>query len=131
MSTLLQKPKGKGPCPTWFFGTCRDAALGVRGNVGGYEGAGYAFAGHVGQLQPYDLDPEEWSAELDKFEGYFRFGQPGQLVSERRDPDGPAILAWIGQHMPRCLAMIPENRREQFLAGICRAADEGELCLEM
>jgi hypothetical protein len=38
--------------------------------------------------------------------------------------DDEAVLGWFDCHYPKCMALVPPRRREQFLAGVYRAHDE-------
>src|SRR5262249_37535667 len=61
LPTALEKPRGRGACPTWFKARCWEAG---QGGAGGYRAAAYALAGALPSLQPWELPDQEWAAAL-------------------------------------------------------------------
>jgi len=37
------------------------------------------------------------------------------------------VIAWFMDHYPRCMALVPSRRCEQFVAGVRRAFEEGRI----
>jgi hypothetical protein len=108
MMTTLLKPKGKGPCPTFFRALCYEAEQGGEG----YFSAGFELAGGLASLLPYEeMGDDEWHREIRK-------------LSKLRGND-QKTLEWFSRHLPRCLSLIPNRRREQFLAGVYEAIVQG------
>jgi hypothetical protein len=105
----LGKPKGYGACPTYFFAACRTAAT---GGSNSYADPGYTLAIHLSALAPYDVEDEDWEKHVSKL---------ADLVSEENDE---AVLAWLKRWVPRCLRLVPAQRRHSFLRGIYRFANE-------
>jgi hypothetical protein len=98
--------------PTWFRATCSEAA---QGGSGGYGSAGMKLAYSIGTEIPYDIDDKKWAK---------RVASLRQLLA---DDDDDAVWAWFEEHYPRCTALIPSRRCEQFIAGVRRAHEEGRI----
>jgi hypothetical protein len=115
MNASLLKPKGRGPCPTYFVARCFEAQS---GGENGYKGAGHTLTSNLPGEIPWDLEEGEWEARIETLRSFF--GPFGKC-------DGEAVLSWFDENLPRCMALIPKRRRNQFLAGVCLAVDEGQL----
>jgi hypothetical protein len=111
-TTRKGKPKGPGACPTWFLAHCRTAS---QGGSNGYQAAGFELTRSVCNLEPYDIEEEEWGARL-------------AVLAERIDAqDDAGVLAWFDRNLPRCLALVPHRRQQQFLRGVYQAVFEAEV----
>ena len=121
----LEKPRGKGACPTWFLARCHEAQ---QGGTGGYSAAGYTLAGNLPSMVSWDMEEEQWAKELERL---------GELLAplNHNRPWGPdddaAVWSWLQQHLPRCTALVPTRRRQQFLSGIYRAYEDESIGLEL
>jgi hypothetical protein len=61
----------------------------------------------VDSLVPNDIDSdEEWSEQVD------------QMVAFAADGDADAVWGWFADHYPRCMALVPARRRDQFVKGV-------------
>jgi hypothetical protein len=100
---VIQKPRGKGPCPTWFLATCHEAG---RGGANTYAWAGHKLLGSIASEMSYEYDDEEWNAKLDELEA----------LLDANDDHG--VLAWFDRELPRCMKLVPRRRRQQFLKGL-------------
>ena len=94
----------RGPCPSFFKACCATAAM---GGGGSYKWAGHQLAGHVRRLCPWELEEEEWLARLD---GLY------ELVEEGAEDE--AIVDWLEENLPRCVALVPTRRRPIFIEGM-------------
>jgi hypothetical protein len=103
------KPTGYGAYITWFLARCREAA---RGEGGGYLEAARALASGLASEPPFDVEDEEWGRRL------------RLLQTLILDGDDAGVLRWFDRNLPRCLALIPKDRRGQFLRGIYLAVHE-------
>jgi hypothetical protein len=99
-----------GGVPTYFRALCYTASS---GGTSGYAEAGYAMASAVKADIPGNVEDDEW---LENYVPCFE-----ALVAER---DDVAVLNWLVCHFPRWMAHVPKRRRQSFLAGIYRCADE-------
>jgi hypothetical protein len=105
------KPKGKGPCPTFFVAACREAS---QGGTNGYDRPGYVLVGALGGLTHYEIEEDEWAERLEEL---------STLIWQGSDEDVPA---WFVCWLPRCMALVPRRRRHSFLKGVyCYTRDEG------
>jgi hypothetical protein len=50
--------------PTFFRAQCRTAS---QGGAESYHSAGYTLARHMSGLEPYDVESDEWAAEIERF----------------------------------------------------------------
>jgi hypothetical protein len=107
---IKDKPKGKGPCPTWFWARCKTAA---QGGSEGYDSAGYELARHLESLEPDDLDGDDWAATLEAIQAF---------IQNRNDMEAFALL---DLYLPRCTAMVPAQRRKKFMEGFRECIDDG------
>ncbi len=78
--TTIAKPKGYGACPTFFFASCRTAAV---GGTNSYANAGYTLAMHLSSLSPYDVEEQDWEKYVN------------ELVELVSNEDDVAVLAWL------------------------------------
>jgi hypothetical protein len=108
-AALLKPTRGKGACPTFFVAACTEAG---RGGASGYRQAAWHLTGSLMSLKDYSLSDEEWHARLDRLE---------QLI-DAGDDDG--VLAWFERELPRCMALVPQRRRQQFLQGVVARVDK-------
>jgi hypothetical protein len=99
--------------PSFFRACCYEAANGG----GGYSVPGWHLANALGSQIPYDLDMDEWQAEVEALH---------QLIA---DKDDEGVWAWFKRHYPKCMALVPARRREQFVAGVRRAEEDGRIGL--
>ena len=55
----------------------------------------------------------------------------GSSIDVTADNDD-AILSWFDDHFPACMELVPQQRRDQFLAGVPAGVlvDEGVIELE-
>ena len=96
--------------PSYLKALCFEAA---QGGAGGYSHVGYRLAAGVGAEQPHDVEENEWADEVEK-------------LSEMLDrDDSEPVWRWFRDHYPKIMALVPTRRREQFLAGVREAHQEG------
>jgi hypothetical protein len=123
--TAPKKPGGRGACPTWFVARCWEAA---QGGTGGYAAAGHALAAALPAEHPWELSDEQWAAALDSLGELIGIGRRRLVRLER---DDAAVWAWLEEYVPRCAALIPRRRRQAFLAGLYRAAEDETIALTL
>jgi hypothetical protein len=123
MPTTIQKPKGRGVCPTFFVACCHEAA---RGGTNGYAAAGRTLARHLHALAPYEMEEAEWEEELRRLEDRLYPPREGGLLAIF-NPDDEQVWEWFTRNLPRCTALVPRRRREQFLAGVYEAVEKGDV----
>jgi hypothetical protein len=108
---MVEKPKGFGACPTFFFASCLEASQGGRD---GYQSAARSLVRSLGGIAPHEVELDEWSDKLDELQA---------LIVDGRDDE---VLSWFDRWLPRCMALVPRQRRRSFLKGIYRyVVDEG------
>src|SRR3954452_6508118 len=61
MKTKLEKPKGKGACPSFLFARWREIR---HGGARGYREFGSELVAATGSLAPFDDSEEAWSAKV-------------------------------------------------------------------
>jgi hypothetical protein len=98
--------------PSFFRANCYEAS---KGGAGGYVNAGWHLASAVGTQSPYDVELDEWQHEVDAL----------KLLLDHDDNE--AIWKWYACHYPRCMQLVPSRRREQFVAGVRQAYEEGRI----
>lgn len=103
-----------GGVPSFFKASCFEAS---QGGTGGYASPGWHLAAGLGSQQPDDLEFDEWADEIEALE---------KLLA---DEDDDGVLAWFDRHYPKCMALVPPRRRNQFLAGVRKAYDEDRVSL--
>jgi hypothetical protein len=99
--------------PSFFYACCTSVKKQLVS--AGYDYPAHELGRHLAALVPYDLTPEQWDACLDRLV---------LLIYQR---DGAGVITWFERHCPLCLMLVPCRRREQFVRGIYRAAQEGLL----
>jgi hypothetical protein len=110
-----RRPPAKGihgGVPTFFRACCMTAAS---GGESGYASPGWHLASAVGSQIPYDLDLDEWEQEVDALK---------ELLA---DGDDEGAWDWFKRHYPKCMALVPTRRRDQFVQGVRRAYDEDRI----
>ncbi len=100
-----------GGVPTFFRACCHEAAQG--GN--GYGGAAWHLANSIGSQMPDDLEVQEWAKLVD------------ELIELIDNDDEQGVWDWFKHHYPKCMALVPSRRREQFVDGVRRAREDGRL----
>lgn len=93
--------------PSFFRCACQTA---MQGGARGYGLASEALAQKVSRLIPYELDQQEWMVEL------------GSLETRLRDDQ--YVSAWLTDHFPRCVALVPRRRRNAFFKGFATRVSE-------
>lgn len=102
--------------PSHFRGWCATAAQG--GATGGYQSVGRRFGDELLDLQPNDLEHEEWLTLVDR------------LVKQclAREPvDRGAIQAWLRRHFAPMMRHVPGKRFESFIDGFIESFEAGEM----
>jgi hypothetical protein len=95
--------------PGFFKSCCREAS---RGGSYGYDHPAYQLTGSLPNQAPYDLTDEEWEEKVDELRGFVEKGED------------EAVLAWFDLQFPRCMALVPSRRRNQFLSGVYQAFEQ-------
>jgi len=117
---LKRRPPKRAPTygihegvPTFFRACCLEAS---RGGENGYRAAGWHLANSItnGQ-QPHDIESDDWESEIDALKEL--------LASE----DEVGAWDWFKRHYPKCMALVPGRRREQFIAGVRQAHEDGRI----
>ncbi len=101
-----------GGVPTYFRAQCFEASQG--GNHT-YEHAGFCLACSLDAEVPFDVDDATWSQHLEGLRESIHAGTKRSVVT------------WFQQHLPRFISLVPSARRSQFVAGVRRAFDAGEI----
>lgn len=95
--------------PTFFVACCDTAK---QGGSMSYAGAGEALYRGTGTLVPQAYDYDEWQEELERLDGLIEAG------------DDSAVIGWFEERYPRCMALVPARRRQNFLEGVYRISEE-------
>jgi hypothetical protein len=114
------KAKGKGQrargrhtgVPTYFRAHCFEAS---RGGESNYSAPGYHLTMHLSDEMPYDMDADEWEAEVN--------GLRRLLARE----DDAGVWRWFHSHFPKCMELVPARRRAQFIQGVRQAFEENRV----
>ena len=107
--------------PNFFRWQCNNAHKGRRD---GYLQTGYELAGALLSIRPAGCGSEDWDRELTALSELVLTRAVGSSIDVTADNDD-AILSWFDDHFPACMELVPQQRRDQFLAGVLRAVDEG------
>ena len=107
--------------PDFFRWQCNDAQ---EGETDGYLQAAYLLAGALLSVRPEGCRAEEWDHELTALSELVLNRAVGSVIDVTADTND-AILRWFDEHFPACMGLVRGPRRDQFLAGILRAVDEG------
>jgi len=100
--------------PSFFRACCADVKC-QRLHVG-YEHPARELTRHLEDpftCCPEDLDFDVWDNLLERL---------GILIRQR---DDKGIEAWFVEHFPKCMALVPKRRRNQFLSGVYDAVEAG------
>ena len=95
-------PRAFRGVPTFFKALCAEARQGGANNYGR---AGHEFTRHLASSMPYEFDEEEWFEQLDNLQS---------MIEEERDFDA---WNWFREYFPKCMELVPNRRKDQFLAG--------------
>ncbi len=98
--------------PTFFRACCFEAK---HGGASSYAHPGWHLAGALGSQIPHDIELHDWADEVET------------LKDLLADDDGEGVWKCFKQHYPRCFALIPSRRRDQFIEGVRRAFEEGRV----
>ena len=98
--------------PTFFRACCATAAS---GGENGYASPGWHLANALGSQIPHDVELDDWVTEVETLQ---------ELIAAE---DDEGVWKWFKQHYPKCMALVPTRRREQFIDGVRRAQDEGRI----
>jgi hypothetical protein len=98
--------QGSPELPTFFRACILAAACG-----GSYADAGYHLAIRARSLVHGHVEARE-QRRLDR------------LVT---GADSAPIWEWFARNLPRCVGLVPPNKKRSFMRGILRAIDEGRL----
>lgn len=98
--------------PGFFRACCWEA---TRGGTNGYFNAGWALANAIGSESPYDLETEDWQEEVETLKSLLANG------------DDEGVWNWYRRHYPRAMTLVPARRREQFVAGVHQAWEDGRV----
>ena len=101
-----------GGVPTFFRACCHEAQ---QGGKNGYSNAGWHLTNAIGNECPYDLELDDWQQEVQK------------LHSLLAADDTEGVWEWCTRHYPTCMKLVPYRRRDQFVAGVRRAYDDGRV----
>lgn len=97
--------------PTYFRLLCREASA---GGAYSYATAARELSRHLhGSEMPWDVDEDEWA------------GQVCELVGKIVDDDAEGVWDWFQEHYPKCMAIVPKRRWEQFVRGVYEAHEMG------
>ncbi|MBI1743883.1 DUF1778 domain-containing protein [Candidatus Acetothermia bacterium] len=88
--------------PRFFQALCEEAK---RGGTSGYKDAGWHLGLHVSGLVEAEDDDE-------------REKKLTQLRDLLDDEDWDGLEAWFVREFPKCMALVPKRRRQQFLQGV-------------
>ena len=94
--------------PADFRTLCKQAVKGANG----YATPGWHLATLVGIQRAAGMDDETWARQVDALKA---------LLANR---DDEAAWAWFQLHFPRCMALVPPRRREQFIYGVREAYEQ-------
>jgi hypothetical protein len=99
--------------PSFFRACCSRAA---EGGTNSYAAAAWHLASSIGSSQaPCDVEPDHWETEV--------------LALKERLAEGnkQGVWSWFTDHYPKCMELVPARRREQFVAGVERAHEDGRM----
>lgn len=97
--------------PSFIRAICRTAS---HGGSGGYAEAGFHLGHHVRDLEPWDVEADDWLQVID--------AELRPLIDAE---DDAAVLAWCVRRYPRVMALVPTRRRAAFAAGFYRGFAKG------
>ena len=91
-------------CPNYVRAWCRKAEVGTVQR--GYRDVGYLLAPHVGEFRPPTVARRVWGDAVCRLR---EFCQIGNAV---------AVMDWCRTRYPGLLAIIPQERQGEFVAGV-------------
>jgi len=80
-----------------------------------YANAGYHLAIHLATQQPYDKLENMWLEEINR------------LCTHLESENALEIWDWFCERFPKCMRLVPNRRRHQFVNGVLKAYSEGRL----
>ena len=98
--------------PSFFRAGCLEAS---QGGTNTYATPAWHLAIHLDQQSPYDVDQDEWSNEIDK------------LLELCAKEDEGTIWQWFTDHYPKCMELVPDRRKDQFVKGILQAYEDDRI----
>lgn len=105
-------PRAFRGAPTFFKALCAEARQGGANNYGL---AGHELARHLASNIPYDFEEDEWLEQLDNLLN---------MIEEERDLDA---WNWFREYYPKCMELVPNRRKDQFLSGVKEYLEKNEL----
>jgi hypothetical protein len=108
MQAAVDQPAVFRGVPTFFRALCHDAR---RGGSASYADAGHELYRHSEALL-WGGDFEEQHTECEQLDELVEAG------------DDAAVVRWFETYFPRCMALVPSRRRQTYLEGVYRFAEE-------
>lgn len=81
----------------------------------GYDTAGFHLAKLVASIGPDDMTADDWAELVEHF--------AHMVIHDRR----AEALDWLDRWLPRCMSLVPERHRLDFIMGFDRAAYEFDI----
>lgn len=103
------QPPVFGGVPSFFRHCCRAASSGGKSS---YTDAGRELARHIDTLVPDDCHEDDWQNEVELLE---------TLAQDHNEEE---VWSWFQARFPRCMKLVPERRRDAFVAGVCEQLNE-------
>jgi hypothetical protein len=104
--------------PSFFLALCQEAS---RGGSHSYQWAGYELARHTAEL----LEGEDNATYARKLAELMAALAGPAEDSTVQPMDEAAVLAWYAREFPRCLSLVPRQRRSAFAEGIRECWEDG------
>jgi hypothetical protein len=89
-----------------------------------YQNAAYELIRHLAGHVPFGVAQVEWREHLGRLARLLLPTNPnGQVAGELREDI--VVLGWFNRSFPQCMKHVPAQAREQFLAGVYVAVQDG------
>jgi hypothetical protein len=85
------------------------------GTINDYSGVGYYLATKLASEVPYDLEEDDWHAEI------------ACLVERVEADEAENVWIWFREHLPKFMALVPIRHKMKFVSGVQRAHEDGRI----
>jgi hypothetical protein len=98
--------------PSHFRARCAEAR---GGTINDYSGVGYYLATKLASEVPYDLEEDNWLAEI------------ACLVELVEAEEVENVWIWFREHLPKFMALVPIRHKTKFVSGVQKAHEDGRI----
>lgn len=98
--------------PSHFRARCAEAR---GGTIDDYSRVGYYLATKLASEVPYDLEEDDWLAEI------------AYLVELVEADEDENVWIWFREHLPKFMVLVPIRHKMKFVSGVRQAHEDGRI----